>query len=186
MSTPQCYCSLYRVLHFVQADCTVLLELVFDTGVVVLLDVWQTACAVVTVEEVFSPANTTDSAAFTMENLLFLIFVVKKVTNGAEVAGKFDFTLYAIFLRFLYISAFQAPYLLHSVSINLMVLFRIHLTIKFHLIVAKPTREKLLALRTSELTLPHIVFTARHRLFCFLIYLLNNIGRVKLSQVESP
>lgn len=104
---------------------------------IVLHEDAKTAIAIVTMVEVFTPANPTDSALITVENLLRLALVIVEGANRAEILRKIFVALDAR-LRFRLGSlAAETLHMRNFVSFESMIFLRIHLVLEVNLIVAE-------------------------------------------------
>ena len=125
-------------------------------------------------KEVFSTTNTANSTLVAMENFLFITLVIKQVTNGAIITGKFNSTFLAVLLTGLYCITYHAFHFFNGMSVNLVILFRVRFLIKFHFIVTKSAYEKFFTLLAFKHTFSNIMFTSRLKQSCCLF---SNLSR---------
>lgn len=144
-----------------------MLQLLRHAFMVVLKSQTKAALAHVAMEEVFSAADTTYTAAVAVEYFLLFVIIIEQVADLAQVTSE----LYVATLTFLLhgLLGVTLVALDHGdcVPVHLMVLFRVHFALKFDFIVTQTAREELFALLAAFLASTTVVLAAPRRLLLF-------------------
>ena len=119
-------------------------------------------------KRIFTPTHPAYLAPIAMENLFFLMFIIKEITFLAKICGKFNLAFFAWFLRFLNMITIITFNLFYFMPIDFMIIFLIFIIIVFDLIMANSARIELLAVRTLDLTFSLVMLAT-----FFWVYILN-------------
>lgn len=102
-----------------------------------------------------------------MENFLPFEVIIEKYANFTKIASKLDSTFFTIRLWLLNCLTLITFDLFDRFSVDLVIFFRIHLIVVLGIIMAEPTREKLLTHRTFFRATSFIVLAAKFRVVLF-------------------
>jgi hypothetical protein len=168
---------LARVVHVLHAHCAVLLQLALHARMGTFHLDREATLARLAMEEVVPTTNTTNAAPFAVENFLPLPVIVEKYADVAEVSSELDLAILTVRLWFLNGETLIAPYFLDSLSVQLVILFGVHLIVILDIVVAESAWEELMALRallgaaTLVMLAAHLGVKLRHLLLLLLLLL---------------